>query len=353
MSTSDKEPITGYSADYRSVHPPKQKAERPAPKQTVGKPKQPAGKTKPRAAEQKTEKPRAEKAKAEKPKTAGAKTEKPEPKPAASPLPPERLENDEEIDDFLPAGEKNSGEELLTKWSGEEQLEAAPKKKAHRRTGKYRYGLLAGSLVLLLALVGVAFIAVTAGTRIHAALTDDSALRSYDKMLAVAVAQDPQPFASPDKADPEFVLNASIWKTMTENSSSYTSYDDAGRTIVPLGDVADACGELFGPACSLQPKNPTAETFYTYDAAKAQFHISLYSLESTYEPYTVSAKKEDDSVILRVGYIPPTDPTRASSVSSGTGSASARPTPAKYMEYVLKTNASTKKEYIYAVRKAT
>ncbi len=356
MSTGDRDNIEGYSADYRGAHPQKPKAERSAPKKPVParssesrKPARPESKN---PAKEKPEASRASEPAARKVKSA------PKPVPAAksvpkkdapAPLPPERMENDSEIDDFLPAGEDAGVESYLTKWDGE-QKNTAPKRSAHRRVGRYRFGLLAGTLVLVLALVGIVFIAVEAGTRIHGALTDDSSLRAYDKSLSVIVAQDPQPFASPDKADPDFVLNASIWKVMTEHSSDYSSYDDAGRTIVPLGDVVDACGELFGPKCPLQPKNPATESFYTYDAAKAQFHIALYSLEGVYEPYTVSAKNDGDSVVLRVGYVPPTDPTRAS--SSKVSSSSGKPSPTKYMEYVLKTNDSTKKQYLYSVRKA-
>lgn len=334
MSTSDKGRIADYSADYRSVHPQKPKAEEPRPKQGKSG-RQPENRQKPQNGSSHP-----------KPKTVHKEPKRPTPPPEI----PDRLENDSEIDDFLPAQDRADGEKILTKWDNGAEKAAAPKASAHRRTGKYRYGLFVGSLVLILALVGVVFIATQIGTRIHSALTDDSSLRAYDKFLTVAVAQDPQPFASPDKADPDFVLNASLWKTMTDNSSNYTSYDDAGRTIVPLGDVADACSELFGPKCSLQPKNPTTETFYTYDSAKSQFHVSLYSLESTYEPYTVSSKKEGDSTVLRVGYVPPSDATRKQSSSASSGAA--KPAPTKYLDYVLKTNPSTKKEYIYAVRKA-
>ena len=351
MSTGDRKDIEGYSADYRGAHPQKPKAERPAPKQPA--PKRTSGNGKPartgstNRAPEKAEAPRGAKA---------VKKPVPTPPPAPkrekpSPLPQAEMGNDTEIDDFLPEGENANVESYLTKWndSGRKKT-VAPKKGEHRRAGRYRFGLFAGTVVLILAIVGVVFVAVEAGTRIHSAMTDDSKQRAYDKQLSVIVAQDPQPFASPDKADPDFVLNASIWKVMTEHGSDYTSYDDAGRTIVPLGDVADACGELFGPKCPLQPKNPATESFFTYDSAKAQFHIALYSLEGVYEPYTESVKKEGDSVVLRVGYISPTDPTRAA--SAGVSSSLNKPVPTKYMEYVLKTNDSTKKEYLFAVRKA-
>lgn len=313
MNTEDErnlktEKPAEYSADYRGAHPPKPEAKRkPHPSATPQKPKNPA----PKVPEEET------------------------------------LGKDEsEMDDFLPAEEK-ADDELLTKWDDGTPEASLPPKRVRRRSGKYRYGILVGTVVLLLALAGVVFIAVAAGQQIHKAATDDTKLRAYDKMLSIVVAQDPQPFASPDKADQDFVLNASLWKAISENSANYTHYDDIGRTVIPLGDVADACGELFGPKCQLHPKSPAAETFFTYDSAKAQFHVALYSLENTYVPYTESAKKEGDSVVLHVGYIPPTDPARA--VSSG-ASSSGRPKPSKYMNYVIKTGTGNQ-EYIYAVRK--
>ncbi|QNK39566.1 hypothetical protein [Caproicibacter fermentans] len=268
----------------------------------------------------------------------------PEPSPARR----ARLENDTEIDDFLPENDTIDDERLLTKWDDGMGAQT-PEKPRPKRSGRNRYGIFVGSLVLILALVGVGFLATEIGTKIHSALTDDSKLRAYDQFLTVAVAQDPQPFSSPEEADPDFVLNASLWQCMTSDSASgYTDYDDAGRTLVPLGDVADACHQLFGPNCQLQPKNPTEETFYEYDSQNAQFHVALYSLDSTYTPYTEEARKKDDMVLLRVGYVAPSDETRAQ--SSGPASSNVTPKPVKHMEYDLKTDPTTQQQYIYAVK---
>lgn len=260
-------------------------------------------------------------------------------------------------EDFLPDSASDSNDGILTKWTdelepetaGEEEpkrKKAAEPKKTARRRGKHRYGVAVGSLVLALALVGVVFIAASIGQQIYRAATDDSKLRAYDTFLTPVVMQDPQPFASPDKADDEFVLNASLWKTiMVDNGTNYTNYDDAGRLIIPLGDVVDACKALFGPDCQLQAKTPAAETFFTYDTAKNEFHVALYSSDSTVTPYTESAKKQGDSTVLRVGYVSPTDAWRTQTSSSVSA-----PKPTKYMEYVLKTNPNTNQEYIYSVQ---
>lgn len=344
MSTNDKNsrPDT-FSADYRGSFPNGGQGGRPR-RQAQPAAERPAAKQ-PTTAGQ----PVAKQSAAKRPTAGQPAAKRPAPPPEKpSAARPGRLENDTEIDDFLPAGDSMDDERLLTKWDdGLEPQE--PEKPRARRRGRRRYGILVGSLVLILALVGVGFLATTIGLKIHSALTDDTKNRAYDKFLTVVVAQDPQPFSSPAKADPDFVLNASLWQTMTSDSAAnYTEYDDAGRTIVPLGDVVDACHELFGPDCQLQPKNPTEETFYEYDSSKAQFHVALYSLDSTYVPYTEEIKRKDDSTVLRVGYVPPSDDTRVQS-----GASSGTPKPVKYMEYVLKTDPKTDKEYIYAVNAVT
>jgi hypothetical protein len=254
-----------------------------------------------------------------------------------------------EAEDILPEFEENPDEELLTKWSDElepGQLVRPEPKKPARRRGRRRYGVAVGSLVLVLAIVGVAFIATTIGNQIYTAATDDSKLREYDAFLTPVIMQDPQPFASPDKATDEFVLNASLWRTITANNgTNYTEYDDAGRVLVPLGDVVQSCRDLFGPDCQLQAKTPAQETFFEYNSDENKFHVALYSSDSTFVPYTDNAKKQSDSTILRVGYVSPSDAWRTQTSSTVTA-----PKPTKYMDYVLKTNPSTNKEYIYAIQ---
>lgn len=257
-------------------------------------------------------------------------------------------EDDEtEIDDFLEEGD--SDDRLLTKWHGQPRTsteQERPKRTAPAGVGRHRYGVFVGTIVLLLALVGVIFVVGSVGKTIYSAVTDDSKLREYDAFLAPIVMQDPVPFEDSTKANEEFVLNASLWKAITANNgSNYTDYDDNGRVLIPLGDVVDACHELFGPDCQLQPKTPEQETFFEYNSEENKFHVSLYSSDSAYTPYTEKAKRRGDTTVLRVGYVSPTDESR-----NQVSSAVTEPTPVKYMQYVLKTNASTGKYYVYAVK---
>ena len=155
--------------------------------------------------------------------------------------------------------------------------------------------------------------------------------------------QDQEPFSSQENADSRMMLNASLWKALEDNSASYTEYDEAGRTLVPLADVSDACHALFGPEAELQLNGLDDDTFFTFDESANQFHVTPYSTQSSFVPYTESIWNEEGNTVLRVGYVAPTDSWR----SEGESAAEA-PTPVKYMEYVL--TAGENGEYVSQVR---
>ncbi len=271
------------------------------------------------------------------------------------PAPKRKADQAEEMEDFT---KEESTETVDTQESDDSSWNsahavpavqaAASTARSERARGKHRYGVVLGSLVLLLALVGVVSLAGMIGTRIYEQATDDSALRAYDEKLACIVMQDPEPFDSPETADPTFVQNAALWKSILEKRSEWTGYDDNGLAIIPLGVVASAAEELFGPDCSLSPSSPTEETFYTYDSTTNTYHVSVFSSDSAMTPYTESSRREGDTTVLTVGYVLPTDPWRTQETSSGTESTA--PSPSKYMEYVMKTDPDTGEEYVYAVR---
>jgi hypothetical protein len=255
-------------------------------------------------------------------------------------------EPEPELDDFLPEDTKNEDEELLTKEAEPLQLISVDDTAAPRHRHKRKYGIAVGALVMVFALVGVCFLVGTIGGKIYSVATDDSKLRAYDTYLSAIVMQDPEPFASTAVANEGMVLQASLWRAVTQNGSQYTNYDDAGRSLVPLADVVDACHELFGSKCELQPESQKNESFFEYDSKKNMFHVLPYSSQSSFSAYTVSSYKSGDSTVLKVGYVSATDDWRNAAASQ----AVKKPTPTKYMEYVLKTDSTTKKEYVSAVR---
>lgn len=264
------------------------------------------------------------------------------------PEPEPEPEADAEIDDFFPEGQENDDEVLMVKDGPEEQPEETADEEGPvvvlKRHGKRRFGIVAGAFVLVLALIGVVSLVGVLGRQIYVAATDDSKLREYDTYLSPIVMQDPMPFETPAEADPGMVMKASLWRALTVNGNSYNTYDDLGRTLVPLVDVADACHELFGPESELQPENPEDETFFIYDTEANVFHVAPYSSQSSFAPYTVDSKKAGSTVVLRVGYVAASDEWR-----SDTSSTVEKPTPIKYMEYVLQAGADGK-QYVTAIR---
>lgn len=264
-----------------------------------------------------------------------------------------------ELDDFLPEGETAEHDDILlikkATLSPEEQeqveaesldettVTAGEQTQSLRRRGKFRYGIGVGALIMVLAFVGLSVIVWGVGSHIYRAATDDSQLRAYDTFLAPIVMQDPEPFENEEEANAEMVMKASLWRAVTQNGEQYNSYDDQGRTLVPLGDVVDACHALFGPNCNLQPTNPKEETFFEYDSQQNVFRVAPYSSQSSFAPYTLSSKKSGDTVTLRVGYV-------VGDWQDVTESSNASPQPVKYMQYILKKTADGKSEYVAAVR---
>lgn len=332
MSDSENKSGTAYSADYRSAYPEAPKTQAPFPRPVL-----PARHpVQPQPARQK-----------QPPTTRGAEPKRPEPKMPPASSTSGQADSGAEIDGFLPDIDQTGKDKPHAEWGAGKEEKPSPAALEERETGEYhRWNFAAGTAVLLLALAGVVLIAIEAGQRIRAAMVDSSAWLSYDKMLSAVVAQDPKPFDSPEKASPQLVLNSSLWQTAADHGSGYTAYDDAGRTIIPLSDVEESCKKLFGPKSSLQPASSSVGMCYTYDAGKAQFHVVLSSLKGAYKPHTISAKKEGDSMVLRVGYLP-----QSGTVLSGSpGTSSAELYPVKYMEYVVKTDSAAKTDYLYAVR---
>lgn len=215
----------------------------------------------------------------------------------------------------------------------------------HARGKRRKMGLATGIVVLLLALTGVGYLAATIGNQIYRAATDDSKERAYDAYLKPLVMQDPEEFDEPVLADEEMVLSASLWKALEDHNTAYTDYDDMGRTIVPLADVSDACHALFGPDVELQLNNLDEDNFFTFNEDTNQFHVTPYSTQSSFVPYTESIGiQADGKTVLRVGYVAPSDAWRSEDED-----APERPSPVKYMEYVL-AQTEDGKEYVAQLR---
>lgn len=218
--------------------------------------------------------------------------------------------------------------------------------RGERKKKRRRYGIFVGSLVLLLALVGVvSLVSVITGQLKSWLSPGEPDLHSYESFLAPVVMQDPEPFESAEKADPDLIVTAGLWYVlMNRPAAAYASYDEQGRAVLPLGEVVNGCCTLFGPNCPVFPRTPKGKSFFEYDNGENRFLIQNYSTDSSFAPYVSEGYRSGDSLFLKVGYISAADGYRIG--------LSEEPAPVKYMEYELKTDPDSGREYIAAIRKA-
>lgn len=250
-----------------------------------------------------------------------------------------------------------------------EPAEEQPKKRR-----RHWYGVPMGMLVLCLALVGLIFIGTQAYEYIYARVTDDSTERAYDTYLTPVVMLDPDAFETIDAADNKMMLQAAVWKTVFENASTATDYDDSARIVFSGELVRSNAVKLFGVNCILTPvdiylpgsgvEEGMAEGTISYDEATDTYHVPLIGTVGTYQPYTVSVRNKGDVAILKVAYcvtannIENTLPTVSQSASSAAEtedgeiieSDSGNLRVIKYMEYEIAYDEDTQLQYISAVR---
>lgn len=229
------------------------------------------------------------------------------------------------------------------------------------------YGVPVGTLVICLALVGLIFLGIQAYQYIYSRVTDDSAERAYDQYLAPVVMMDPEPFESIDAADKDKILQAAVWKSVFENVSTGTDYDDSARLVLSGELVRSNAVKLFGVNCILSPhdidlsSSPQGaglpENTISYDAEADAYHVPVLSNAGTYQPYTLWARTKGDVSTLRVAYCVVLDSITSNASAAGDGDAQTYRTtdgtllsPVKYLEYEIRFDADTQLQYISAIR---
>ncbi len=232
-------------------------------------------------------------------------------------------------------------------------------KRRKKRVGKRRYGVAVGSVVLLLAAVGLFVLLWNGYNMISDIIADESPLIAYDDLVGPVVAVDPQPFENITAADPKIVLVASILAVESETMET-GEYDDYTENVkkIPVGEVLTQATRLFGPKCDVRlqsVKGAGEDDSYEYDEGKQLIIAPLNSEFGTYMAYTESSRRKGDSVLLRVGYVSMANWEDGNVEGDGdqdNARVKKRPkyTVDKYMEYELKTDPQTGKQYVFAVR---
>lgn len=155
--------------------------------------------------------------------------------------------------------------------------------------------LFCGVFVLMAAFAGVVCFCMF-GNSIP--LVQDSTQLST--FLAPVMMQNPAPFSSITGANNDMILQASVWRAVTLNSRTYKETDDKGRLVVLGVDVEKACADLFGSTCQLAVKQPSDETFFTYDTASDTYRILPQSSVAQQKVQIKNIQKESGVVIVTV-----------------------------------------------------
>ena len=210
----------------------------------------------------------------------------------------------------------------------------ALKKPLEKRKKSHIFQAVLGLVIISLAITGVVYIVSDVKDIIVKKMNDDTQLRKFDEFLLPAVMMDPQPFASIDKAETAFILQASIWKSLMDDEkiSTYEMVDD--RYKIPLSEIEANAKSLFGDIKLTFESVGEAEEMFEYSPDDECFYIPLFPIQA-FEPYVLTAKKKNDIYTLEVGYLSSSDVDKVDE----TGQRIA-PEPAKTMKYTVKAVAS-------------
>lgn len=164
--------------------------------------------------------------------------------------------------------------------------------------------------------------------------------------ISPVVMQDPPPFESPDKATNTTIITAGVWRfIMTQDTSKYP-IDEFNFITVPQSDIEVQIKQLFGDVQYTHETVGDTELMITYNSEAKSYIFPATPHVLPYTPKVEEIKKEGDSYVLTVGYIPP-----GLAWQGDVTGKKYEPEPEKIMEYTLTKNE--KGEYlIYSVANA-
>lgn len=202
-----------------------------------------------------------------------------------------------------------------------------------------------GSIILILAAIGAAFLVTAAVRAVQNLWSNSSQKEEIENTLLPVLMFDPAPFDSLDTADPIMLLQSSIWSAvLSDTSGKYTI--ELGQSLnVAETDVDAAAIRLFGPDVKLNHQTfGELDLSYYYNESGHAYYIPLYTQVGVYVPRVENIQKgENDIYTLTVGYVAPGNGVTVSLDTTANE-------PDKYMMYDVKYNRERKYYYITAIR---
>lgn len=175
-----------------------------------------------------------------------------------------------------------------------------------RRRRKHPWAFPLGLAMVLLAVVGlgtVIFLCVQ-GVRDLSKNNRQAEYEEYQAFLTPIVMFDPDAFDDLTQANPNQLIDCTIWALLTGDLEPNQYQSDAGTLIVPQADVEKKFSELFGS--DVKPVHQTVDGYgyqFAYDSAAGTYTIPLTGVEPIYTPRVLDADKQGNTVVVTVAYI--------------------------------------------------
>ncbi len=209
-----------------------------------------------------------------------------------------------------------------------------------------RYAAPIGGIFVILCLVGFATVVMLCFNLTRNVLDNSGKKHEYEKMLLPVVMFDPAPFEDAVNFDGLSLLQSSIWATLLGEDRDKYELDDNLMLVVPASDVDVTASNLFGPNITLTHSTfGDYEITYVYDESTRSYHVPVDVMTPSYTPQVEEIEKKGDTLLLRVGYVPPSSVMDITFTEKGITNST---TPVKYMVYELHKGRNG--YFLYAVR---
>lgn len=197
---------------------------------------------------------------------------------------------------------------------------------------------------LLICLILTASI-VAISIALSAAEKGDNALglSDYDNFIWPVVMQNPENFDESCPAEVSTMVAAAVWKASSEKKDDKNKINEDGQLVLSFDEVLEACESLFGRVFEKSDLIGINEEFFKYDENKNCFFVESVSGVDNYTPHTVNAYRKGDDIILKVGYVIPSERFEPDMRGIRENNIS------KYKIYHLKTSEETGRKYVSAV----
>jgi len=215
-------------------------------------------------------------------------------------------------------------------------------KKICRKHGK-KPNVNAVKFLLVCLILTASIIAVSIA--LSAAEKGDNALglSDYDNFIWPVVMQNPESFDESSPAEVNTMVRAAVWKVAMEKKDDKNKMNNDGQLVLSFDEVLEACESLFDRDFKKSDLIGINEDFFRFDEDKNCFFVESVSGVDNYIPHTVNAYRKDDDIVLKVGYVVPSDRFELDMMGIRENNIS------KYKIYHLKTDETTGRKYVSAV----